>query len=575
MRGMRVCACAAGSVLIGGGAGSGGVAWGQVAEPEVVAYSGMAVPGVEGVTFAYFYDPVMSVRGDIAVWATTGANGAEGGLFVRPAGAAGFIERVHSGDTGPGELGACTFSTTGIARAMNEAGDVLLQGAFPRPGLPTLYAYVVVHPDSSAHAIAWNGALLPNSTEWTISNVAPQTVGDGDGFPAAVSLGGGAVIQVVAHRPTGNPNGENTRATLFVAPGDQEVIGLRSPAGAFSQLWNPWHVTSAGEALMYADPVDQPGHVMLWSPQSGSGTAIVRVGDPLGNNLGSISAIRTAAMNEDGDIAVFAEASFGSPVLLLGSRDGVQPRLWSCPLPPCSSDRPYYIQASTEGAFVTMDQQGTVFWPMQFRRGAGEPLVKGMLELSDGGSPRVAMFSGDAIQGAPAGTRFVLPSFFTETRVLTSQDAGRVVFRGILSGGPLDGLTALATWNSDRDPVLLVYEGQQLEFAPGDVRPISLGTQTPASVSDDHGVLVLARMTEGGQVILHIPIPRASCGDIDFNNDSLYPDVQDIADFLTVFGGGACPALRCDTIDFNRDDITPDTADIESLLSVFSGGACV
>ncbi len=64
------------------------------------------------------------------------------------------------------------------------------------------------------------------------------------------------------------------------------------------------------------------------------------------------------------------------------------------------------------------------------------------------------------------------------------------------------------------------------------------------------------------------------CDSIDFNGDTLFPDTADIADFLTVFGGGACPTGTCGDIDFNNDELFPDIADIESLLRVFAGGGC-
>ncbi len=64
------------------------------------------------------------------------------------------------------------------------------------------------------------------------------------------------------------------------------------------------------------------------------------------------------------------------------------------------------------------------------------------------------------------------------------------------------------------------------------------------------------------------------CDSIDFNNDGLFPDTQDIADFIAVFGGGACPTGACGDIDFNNDGLFPDTQDISSLLTVFGGGNC-
>ncbi len=72
-----------------------------------------------------------------------------------------------------------------------------------------------------------------------------------------------------------------------------------------------------------------------------------------------------------------------------------------------------------------------------------------------------------------------------------------------------------------------------------------------------------------------LSLPGAVCDSVDFNGDTLFPDTQDIADFLTVFGGGVCPTGTCGDIDFNNDGLFPDTDDIAALLRVFGGGACV
>ena len=76
-------------------------------------------------------------------------------------------------------------------------------------------------------------------------------------------------------------------------------------------------------------------------------------------------------------------------------------------------------------------------------------------------------------------------------------------------------------------------------------------------------------------------IPGSACDSVDFNGDALFPDTQDIGDFLSVFAGGVCagqqptdPACNTD-IDFNNDTLFPDVADIESFLTVFAGGVCV
>ncbi|HYF14207.1 MAG TPA: VCBS repeat-containing protein [Phycisphaerales bacterium] len=75
------------------------------------------------------------------------------------------------------------------------------------------------------------------------------------------------------------------------------------------------------------------------------------------------------------------------------------------------------------------------------------------------------------------------------------------------------------------------------------------------------------------RVFLAIP-PVPACDSIDFNGDGLFPDNQDLQDFLDVFGGGACSTGTCGDLDFNNDGLFPDNLDLEAFFSVFGGGAC-
>ncbi|HYF14866.1 MAG TPA: hypothetical protein VD971_07330, partial [Phycisphaerales bacterium] len=60
-----------------------------------------------------------------------------------------------------------------------------------------------------------------------------------------------------------------------------------------------------------------------------------------------------------------------------------------------------------------------------------------------------------------------------------------------------------------------------------------------------------------------------------FNGDGLFPDNQDLQDFLDVFGGGACSTGTCGDLDFNNDGLFPDNLDLEAFFSVFGGGPCL
>ena len=62
------------------------------------------------------------------------------------------------------------------------------------------------------------------------------------------------------------------------------------------------------------------------------------------------------------------------------------------------------------------------------------------------------------------------------------------------------------------------------------------------------------------------------CGDIDFNNNGVFPEDQDVIDFFNVLAGADCPT--CDDIDFNNNTVFPEDADVIAFFTVLAGGEC-
>lgn len=61
------------------------------------------------------------------------------------------------------------------------------------------------------------------------------------------------------------------------------------------------------------------------------------------------------------------------------------------------------------------------------------------------------------------------------------------------------------------------------------------------------------------------------CDSIDFNRNGVYPEEQDVTDFVNVVAGGACPyAGTCD-IDFNNNGTFPEDQDYQDFLDVIAG----
>jgi hypothetical protein len=72
--------------------------------------------------------------------------------------------------------------------------------------------------------------------------------------------------------------------------------------------------------------------------------------------------------------------------------------------------------------------------------------------------------------------------------------------------------------------------------------------------------------------------PNASgngCDFIDFNNNDVFPEEQDVIDFISVFAGAACPqGSVCNDIDFNNNNVFPEDQDVIDFLHVLAGGSC-
>jgi hypothetical protein len=96
-------------------------------------------------------------------------------------------------------------------------------------------------------------------------------------------------------------------------------------------------------------------------------------------------------------------------------------------------------------------------------------------------------------------------------------------------------------------------------------------------VADDAGAGSLIEAAIDDFQVFEFACGSPACDPIDFNNDGVSPDTQDLVDYLSVFGGGACstdPTPGCNDIDFNNDGVSPDSDDIDALLRVFGGGIC-
>ncbi|GDX98217.1 hypothetical protein LBMAG48_06210 [Phycisphaerae bacterium] len=69
--------------------------------------------------------------------------------------------------------------------------------------------------------------------------------------------------------------------------------------------------------------------------------------------------------------------------------------------------------------------------------------------------------------------------------------------------------------------------------------------------------------------------PPPPCDDIDFNNNTVFPEDADVIDFFNVLAGGPCsPGNTCNDIDFNNNSVFPEDADVIDFFNILAGGNC-
>ncbi|HLP84960.1 MAG TPA: lamin tail domain-containing protein [Phycisphaerales bacterium] len=81
-----------------------------------------------------------------------------------------------------------------------------------------------------------------------------------------------------------------------------------------------------------------------------------------------------------------------------------------------------------------------------------------------------------------------------------------------------------------------------------------------------------------GPSLVIFPGGPAGCDTIDFNNNGVFPEDQDVIDFFDVLAGGTpgtCdPTLGCQDIDFNNNGVFPEDQDVIDFFNVLAGGTC-
>jgi hypothetical protein len=195
----------------------------------------------------------------------------------------------------------------------------------------------------------------------------------------------------------------------------------------------------------------------------------------------------------------------------------------------------------------------------------GQSLGVGAGQMNRVGSAKLALeAAGDQAQGAVLASDGFFPFDDTVRLVATHVDLGykRIKLK-IKPGWDLEPLSAVRA----AFPTLVMTADANSAYTLNDVAHLQRIDELGLDyIETDFPALMNSLMTGS---------PTCTCDALDFNDDGLFPDDNDLVQFLSVLAGGACDNdPNCNDIDFNNDGLFPDDSDLITFLRVLAGGEC-
>ncbi|HLP84798.1 MAG TPA: hypothetical protein VK157_10655 [Phycisphaerales bacterium] len=169
---------------------------------------------------------------------------------------------------------------------------------------------------------------------------------------------------------------------------------------------------------------------------------------------------------------------------------------------------------------------------------------------------------------------------------LGTYNISNVSDRGFVGGGP-EGIAYVPTGSPLFDnPALLIAEYGSGRIAAWDIDangdPVQgtrrdfitgLSGAEGAFLDITSGDFIFSTFGGGNRVIVVQGFAeRVTCDSIDFNQNGVFPEDQDVIDFFAVLAGSECP--ECADIDFNNNCVFPEDQDVIDFFNVLAGGTC-
>ncbi len=561
-------------------------AWAQGVQVRTFALSGQQAPGLPaGLSFSAFDAFSINASGRVGMFATVAGSGVtpsnRQGIWWDVPGNLQLVMRLT--DPAPGQPGFNYTSTT--ASNLSDAG-IMVYGALIAPtGGGSRDSLWTIGPGGTPAAFAIGMQQVPGlgiGTQWSGFNIPNITSSGVMGFRAILQGPGGV-----------NSHWVGTPSSLSLASRDADPIGVL-PGVNFAGIFNEYRINSAGTFVFRSSlagaGVTTSNNAAIWSRAAdGTLSLIARSDDqapgfPAGTLYGSF--LSGPELDRSGRIA-FSNALTGTGV---NASNNVVALLY---------DGGVATVLAREGDQAPGLPAGVSF--------------AGSFTVTFGGQDTLVLQA--RLQGA---------GVVTANRTALFKRVGNGPLTLVARGGnPAPGVTPTVAWDEVEGnanvalnasgrlmlvaPLANGREGIWLEDASGELR-LAVLEQTLFDVNDDPNVTVLKTVSalgfppqagdddgrrtawsDTGEVIFRLAFTDATsgafvaklpqgCDGIDFNNNGVFPEDQDVVDFFNVLAGGnpsTCdPIQGCNDIDFNNNQVFPEDQDVIDFFNVLAGGTC-
>ena len=127
--------------------------------------------------------------------------------------------------------------------------------------------------------------------------------------------------------------------------------------------------------------------------------------------------------------------------------------------------------------------------------------------------------------------------------------------------------------------IALFENTNRIELRYATMTPALTGTDFTIGLETADGTAGInippSQIAAGNTALAFAPAPApcaTTCDSIDFNNNQVFPEDQDVIDFFAVLAGSECAS--CNDIDFNNNQVFPEDADVITFFTVLAGGPC-